>query len=279
MSFLDTLSDAIQSGVSRVRAWTGVDEPLVPLVRLEGMIAAGARNSAALSLARVEKTLDRAFSFKTAPAIALVINSPGGSPVQARLIHDRIRALAEEKRKPVLVFCEDVAASGGYMLACAGEEIYCDPASILGSIGVISAGFGFQDAMAKLGVERRLKTAGQNKSLGDPFLPETDEQKQVLERIMTGVHAQFIALVKARRVGKLNDAIEAFDGSVFTGEEALEAGLADAIGEARSELRRRFGDKVRIRQLAPARIGPLSRLVGSVIDGVEARGVWARFGL
>ena len=279
MALIDQIAQVARGAMKSLNVALGRDGPVVPVLRLEGMIAAGPRNGAALNLQRVEKALERAFSITDAPAVALVVNSPGGSPVQSRLIHERIRALASEKNKPVLVFCEDVAASGGYFIACAGDEIFCDPASIVGSIGVISAGFGFSEAMEKLGVERRVRTAGARKSLADPFLPETEEQRATLDRLMGGMHRQFIAVVKSRRADKLSDAAELFDGSVYTGEEAVENGLADGVAELRGELRRRFGDKVRLRALTPAFQGALSRLMGAAIDQAELRAVWGRLGL
>ncbi len=276
MSFI---RDEFDRAARALRKLVGGDAPSVPLIRLEGMIASGGRNSSALCLNRLEKLLDKAFADTSAAAVAISVNSPGGSPVQSRLIHDRIRALATEKEKTVLVFCEDVAASGGYWIACAGDEIFADPASIVGSIGVISAGFGFTGAMDRLGVERRVKTAGKSKLLADPFSPETKDQAAALTRLMEAMHDQFIAHVKARRGDKLKDGAELFDGSVYTGAEALELGLIDALGEARSELKRRFGDKVRVRALAPARAGVLSRFMGAALDQVELRAVWSRFGL
>ncbi|MCW5724860.1 MAG: S49 family peptidase [Maricaulaceae bacterium] len=269
------------------RRLTGGKAPLVTLVRLEGVIApegAGPRGGRNLSLNGVEKMLDRAFAPKKAQAVAIVINSPGGSPVQARLIHDRIRALSEEKKKPVLVFCEDVAASGGYMIACAGDEIIVDPGSIIGSIGVVSAGFGFNEAMARLGVERRLKTAGKLKALADPFSPEDETQKARLQRIMQRIHEDFAELVRERRSEKLNpkDA-DLFEGEVYVGVEALKAGLADSLGEARSVLRRRYGDKVRIAAVPGPKPGLLARLTGGLseqlVAAVESRAAWARWGL
>lgn len=274
-AFTRTLSRA---GASLGKA-LGSETVNIPMVRMEGMIAAGGRNQGALNLARVEKLLDKAFAMEDAPVVAISINSPGGSPVQSRLICDRIRALAAEKEKPVLVFCEDLAASGGYMIACGGDEIFADPASVVGSIGVISAGFGFTGAMERLGVERRIKTAGDSKVLADPFSAETDAQRARMERLLEGVHQQFIALVKARRGDKLKAGVELFDGSIFTGEEALEAGLIDGLGEARSVLRERFGDKVRIKAFAPSRGGLLARFTASAVDMIEARTAWARFGL
>lgn len=252
MSVIETIKAQTESGLGFVRKVLGADQPVVPLVRLEGVIAAGGRQGM-LNLAKLERLLDKAFSNARAPAIALAINSPGGSPVQSRLIHDRIRALAAEKDKPVLVFCEDLAASGGYMIACAGDEIFADPASVVGSIGVISAGFGFTDAMEKLGVERRVKTAGKSKVLADPFAAETDEQKARMKQLLESIHAQFIALVKTRRGDKLDTERDLFDGSIFTGEEAVALGLIDGVAEARSELRRRFGDTTKVRVLAPDR--------------------------
>lgn len=242
-SFFETISEQAEKALSALQKVTGSHVPLVPLVRLEGMIAAGGRNGGALSLARVERLLDKAFSMADAPAVAIAVNSPGGSPVQSRLIHERIRLLAKTHEKPVLVFCEDVAASGGYMIAAAGDEIFADPASIIGSIGVINSSFGFTEAMQKLGIERRLKTAGKSKVLADPFSEETGEQAARLNRLMENIHQQFIALIKSARGEKLSPDRELFDGSVFTGEEAVETGLIDALGEARSELQRRFGDK------------------------------------
>jgi len=276
---MSVIRDEFDRATRALRKVFRADAPSVPLIRLEGMIAAGGRNSSALSLSRLEKLLDKAFADTSAAAVAISVNSPGGSPVQSRLIHDRIRALAAEKDKPVLVFCEDVAASGGYWIACAGDEIFADPASIVGSIGVISAGFGFTGAMDRLGVERRVKTAGKSKLLADPFGPETKEQAATITRLMEAMHAQFIDHVKARRGEKLKDGAELFDGSVYTGAEALDLGLIDGLGEARSELKRRFGDKVRIRPLAPARPGVLSRFMGAALDQVGLRAVWSRFGL
>jgi signal peptide peptidase SppA len=279
MSLLDSLTTELERAGRSLGKALGADAPVVPLVRLEGMIAAGGRNQGALSLARVERLLDRAFAMTDAPVVAISINSPGGSPVQSRMICERIRALAAEKDKPVLVFCEDVAASGGYMIACAGDEIFADPASVVGSIGVISAGFGFTGAMERLGVERRIKTAGESKVLADPFSAETDAQRERMERLLEAVHRQFIALVKARRGDALKDEAGLFDGSIFTGEEAVEVGLIDALGDARTTLKARFGEKTRIKMLAPSRGGLLARFTASAADVIESRTAWARFGL
>lgn len=281
MSAKDSLKSAWDKTCEAVIKLLGMDKPVVPVIRLEGVIMSGGRNANALNLQRVEKQIEKAFSMSDAAAVALLINSPGGSPVQSRLIHERIRALASEKDKTVLAFCEDVAASGGYFLAVSGDEIFVDPATIIGSIGVINAGFGFTEAMEKLGVERRVKTAGKSKLIADPFSPETDAQKARMERLLETVHGQFIELVKSRRGEKLNpqEGEELFDGSVFTGTEAIKNGIADELGDLRSVVRARFGEDVRVKMFSPAKQGPLSRLFGAALDGVELRAVWARFGL
>ncbi|MCP2670789.1 S49 family peptidase [Maricaulaceae bacterium EIL42A08] len=275
---IDSVKSRSAKALAGIKKMFGSDAPEVPLVRLEGMIASGGRQGA-LNLARVEKLLEKAFSHNDAPAIAISVNSPGGSPVQSRLIHDRIRALASEKDKTVLVFCEDLAASGGYWIACAGDEIFADPASIVGSIGVINAGFGFTEAMEKLGVERRVKTAGKSKLMADPFSAETDTQKARMEKLLEAIHTQFITHVKERRGDKLDTEVELFDGSVFTGEEGVEVGLVDGLADARTELRKRFGDETRIKTLAPSKGGLLARFAGATVEVLEQRFAWARFGL
>jgi signal peptide peptidase SppA len=271
---------------------------VVPVVRLSGVIGAGTPLRPGMSLAGVAKTLERAFGTKNAKAVALVINSPGGSPVQSRQIYLRIRQLAAEKNLPVLVFVEDVAASGGYMIACAGDEIFCDPSSILGSIGVVGGTFGFQELIKKIGVERRLYTAGAHKAMLDPFLPENPDDVARLKSLQREIHAIFIALVKQSRGNRLkgNDDV-LFTGEYWAGETSVSFGLADAIGDLRSTLRARYGDKVLTPVIAPAS-GLLSGLLGrrsagadamGVLDGVaslpdelisalEARAIWAKFG-
>ncbi len=279
MSFFERVQTVFKATKTYVNTLLGRDKPVIPVLRLDGVIAAGVRNGDTLNLQRVEKQLDKAFAINSAPAVALTVNSPGGSPVQSRLIHDRIRALAEEKDKTVLVFCEDVTASGGYWIAVAGDEIFVDPATIIGSIGVIMAGFGFQEVLEKLGVERRVRTAGENKSFSDPFRPETEAQIAVSERLLKGLHEQFIAHVKNRRGDKLSEDAALFDGSIYLGSEAVENGLADATGNVRTVLKARYGDEVRIKPFAPARQGLLGRLMGAALDQVEIRTIWARFGL
>jgi len=269
--------------LNRVRRLFTGDAPVVPVIRLEGLIAAGGRGGSPLSLVKVEKAIEKAFRREDAPAVALVINSPGGSPVQSKLIHDRIRQLAEENKRPVLAFCEDAAASGGYMIAVSADEIFCDPASVMGSIGVVSASFGFTEAMEKLGVERRLRTAGENKSLMDPFSPATPEQEERLDTLMASIHSVFIELVKSRRGDRLSDDPDLFSGAIYTGEGAVKAGLADGLSDIRAELRERFGDAVKTRVVNPPRGGALARLMptaaSALIDEAERRAWWARLGL
>ncbi len=268
---------------------------VVPVVRLSGVIGAVTPLRPGMSLAAVARTLERAFSVKHAKAVALVINSPGGSPVQSRQIYLRIRQLADEKKLPVLVFVEDVAASGGYMIACAGDEIFCDPSSILGSIGVVGGSFGFQELIKKVGVERRLYTAGAHKAMLDPFLPENPDDVARLKALQHEIHRIFIDLVKRSRGNRLKSTDEElFTGEYWAGETSVTLGLADAIGDLRSTLRARFGDKVITPLIAPAS-GMLSGLLGrrspgtlsfentaslpeEVISAFEARAIWARFG-
>ncbi len=270
---------------------------VVPVVRLAGVIGAVTPLRPGMTLAGLAKTLERAFAFKNAKAVALLINSPGGSPVQSRQIYLRIRQLAEEKKLPVLVFVEDVAASGGYMIACAGDEIFCDPSSILGSIGVVGGSFGLQELIKKIGVERRLYTAGEHKAMLDPFLPENPDDVARLKAIQRDIHEIFIALVKASRGARLKGADgELFTGEYWAGEKSVALGLADGIGDLRSTLRARYGEKVLTPVVTPSG-GLLSGLLGrrqpgagalgldglaglpdDVISALETRAIWAKFG-
>src|SRR5215471_15830571 len=218
---------------------------VVPVVRLSGVIGAVTPLRPGMTLAGVARVLERAFSIRNAKAIALVINSPGGSPVQSRQIYLRIKQLAAEKKLPVLVFVEDVAASGGYMIACAADEIFCDPSSILGSIGVVGGSFGLTELIKKIGVERRLYTAGEHKAMLDPFLPENPDDVARLKAIQHDIHEIFIALVKKSRGGRLRARDDAlFTGEYWAGETAVSLGLADQVGDLRSTLRARYGEKV-----------------------------------
>src|ERR1700756_5529916 len=202
-----------------------------PVVRLSGVIGAVTPLRPGMTLAGLARILERAFSIRNAKAVALLINSPGGSPVQSRQIYLRIRQLAEEKKLPVLVFVEDVAASGGYMIACAGDEIFCDPSSILGSIGVVGGSFGFQELIKKIGVERRLYTAGSHKAMLDPFLPEDPEDVARLKALQREIHEIFISLVKQSRGSKLTGADDVvFTGEYWAGETSIALGLAGGVG-------------------------------------------------
>lgn len=228
--------------------------PLVPVVRLNGAIGMASPLRPGLSLAGCASVLGRAFSYRNAAAVAIAVNSPGGSPVQSRLIYSRIRALAEEKELPVYVFCEDVTASGGYMLALAGDEIYADPSSIIGSIGVIAAGFGFDKAIGKLGIDRRVYTAGRNKLSLDPFQPEKPEDVKRLKAIQNEVHELFKAMVRERRGDKLKAGEDKlFNGEFWAGGTALELGLVDGLGDLRAVMRDKLGDKVRLKLVASSR--------------------------
>lgn len=252
--------------------------PHVAVIRLEGTIGMGRR---ALSDARLATMIERAFKSKP-KAIALQINSPGGSPAQSSLIASRIRTLAEEKNIPVIAFVEDVAASGGYWLACAADEIYADRTSILGSIGVISAGFGLQDAIARYGIERRVHTAGESKSFMDPFRPEDPADVERLHDILNDMHEVFIDEIKTRRADRLDDSAPLFTGRVWMGAKAVEVGLADGIAHLGPEMRSRYGDDIRFRKFSTKR-SFMSRFgVGLAEDAVHViteRTAFGRFGL
>ncbi len=267
----------------------------IPVIRLHGTIATGGSQfQPRLSLASAAGLIEKAFAFKDAPAVAISINSPGGSPVQSRLIHRRIRDLAKEKNKQVLVFVEDVAASGGYMIAAAGDEIVADPSSLVGSIGVISASFGFVDLMKKVGVERRVYTAGSNKSVLDPFKPEKKDDVARLKALQLDIHRTFIDLVKERRGPRLKDDPDLFTGLFWTGSGALELGLVDALGDMRSFLKARYGAKTQLKlitqprglfgRLSPFNVrGDGARIAAAAVEGgldaLAEREMWARYGL
>jgi signal peptide peptidase SppA len=269
------------------------DRPVVPVVRLTGVVGFSTPLKPGLTLAGVARTLDRAFAVRNAPAVAVAINSPGGSPVQSHLIFRRIRELAQEKKRRVVAFVEDAAASGGYMIACAADEIIADPHSIVGSIGVVGGSFGLDKAIAKIGIERRLYTSGEHKAMLDPFLPENPGDVERLKKLQREIHEDFIALVKSRRGAKLNGPEnDLFSGEYWTGRRALELGLVDAVGDLRSVLRERFGDKV-VTPLISAERGWFGRRIPGVgrnelmqgglaedmISALEARAIWARYGL
>lgn len=266
--------------------------PLVPVVRLTGPIGMATPLRPGITLSGVAGALENAFKIRRASAVALVINSPGGSPVQSHLVYKRVRALAEEHGKPVFVFIEDVGASGGYLIALAGDEIVADESSVVGSIGVVAATFGFDKAIEKLGIERRVYTAGERKVILDPFQPEKPEDVRRLKSLQKDVHQMFIDLVKARRGGALNGSDRTlFSGEFWSGRKALDLGLVDRIGDLRGVMRERFGEKVRLLPIATARGGLLRRLVpgtraefpaglaDDLVSAVEARAMWSRYGL
>jgi signal peptide peptidase SppA len=265
--------------------------PQVAVLRFDGII--GPRGPRMLSLRRFAGAIERAFSLRNLKAVALAINSPGGSPVQSSLLCRRIRQLASEKEVPVVAFAEDVAASGGYWLALAADEIFVEDTSLVGSIGVITASFGFAEALRRLGVQRRLYTAGENKSLLDPFLAEDAKGVERLSALQRDMHESFKELVRGRRGAKFRgEESLVFSGEVFTGKRALELGLVDGIGDLRSVMRERYGDRVKLRVVEPERrrFALLSRFglprrpdVGDIaldlVARLEERLIWARFGL
>lgn len=261
----------------------------VAVVRLYGVIGQTGPLKKGLTLPDLEETLEQAFEVKNLKAVALAINSPGGSPVQSALIAGRIRMLAEKQDIPVYAFCEDAAASGGYWLACAGDEIYAQSASVVGSIGVISAGFGFTDLIDKIGVERRVYTSGDSKSQLDPFKPEKKEDIAHLKELQNDIHGQFKDYVKSRRQDKLQkEDKELFNGNFWTGAAAADLGLVDGIGELKAVCREKLGDKVRFKDVSKPkgwlqkRLGMESRLEAvarGLMSQVEERWWWNRLGL
>jgi len=283
----------IRSLISRIPFLpVGEPPPVVAVLRLSGMIGGLGPLRSGLTLASLAGQIEKAFKLPRLKAVALSVNSPGGSPVQSALIAGRIRALAEEKRLPVYAFAEDVAASGGYWLACAGDEIVADESSIIGSIGVISAGFGFQALIERYGIERRLHAAGEKKAMLDPFRPEDPDDVARLEALQQEIHETFKAHVRKRRGERLKASEETlFSGAFWTGKQALELGLVDALGDLRTAMRQRFGDKVQLRAIedrrpwwrrrlrmeaalpSPAEIG------AGLLGALEERALWGRFGL
>jgi signal peptide peptidase SppA len=264
--------------------------PVVSVLRFEGVIMPRARRSG-ISLHSHARAIERAFRASGLVAVAIVVNSPGGSPVQSALLFRRIRQLADEKGIPVIAFAEDVAASGGYWLALAGDEIFGEETSLVGSIGVISAGFGLSELIKRFGIERRLYTAGTHKSLLDPFLPEDAADVERLSGLQQDIHRAFKAHVRQRRAGKIDAADESlFNGDVLTGHMAAQRGLIDGIGELRAVMRARYGDQVRLRAVAAERRRPFwGRLpfaarepfaaIADLAEWIEARVLWSRFGL
>lgn len=284
--------------------------PVVPVIRMTGTIGMSTPLRPGLSLAGTAAGIEKAFEMSKIPAVAIIINSPGGSPVQSSLIFNRLRQLADEKKKKIYVFCEDVAASGGYYLAVAGDEIYADPSSIIGSIGVISGSFGFVDAIKKLGIERRVYTSGTNKSQLDPFQPEDPDDIARLKDIQRDIHNVFMDVVRTRRGARLTgDEADLFSGAFWSAQKAADLGLIDGIADVRTKMRELYGDDVSLRLVQLSRSGLLGRLrrftvgLGSaspgapgatggalpaltsaslgddLVSSAEARLMWSRYGL
>jgi signal peptide peptidase SppA len=261
---------------------------IIPHIRLSGVIGSVGRFKQGINFAGQQDIIDKAFSNKKALAIAISINSPGGSPVQSHLIYSYIKRLAKKNNKKVLVFAEDVAASGGYLIACAGDEIYANSSSIIGSIGVISASFGFQEAIKKIGIERRVYTAGQNKSTLDPFKEEKAEDIERLKTIQLELHSDFINVVKESRKSKLIDVEKnnTFTGEFWSGKTSLKLGLIDGIGNADQILKEKFGEDVVIKKLEKPK-GFIAKKLSSSLDNqfdsianiLEERAQWQKFGL
>ncbi|TDE39800.1 S49 family peptidase [Antarcticimicrobium sediminis] len=254
--------------------------PLVSVLRLTGTIGAGGRST--LSDAALAPLLEKAFRRGKPAAVAIELNSPGGSPVQSSLIAARIRRLSEETKVPVFAFVEDVAASGGYWLASAADEIWADASSILGSIGVISSGFGAHILLARQGVERRVHTAGESKSMLDPFRPENPEDVARLKVLLGDLHENFIAQIKTRRGDKLDDQTNLFTGEIWTAQRATDLGLIEGIAHLKPKMQERFGDKVQFRRYGLRR--PFlprfgAQLAQDALAGLEERAAYARFGL
>ncbi|WP_103341568.1 S49 family peptidase [Amycolatopsis sp. CA-126428] len=281
MSVTDKLASRIPVLADRVER-----KDVVAVVKLHGVITPSPSPLArgAINLAAVETALTRAFGHDRLKAVALLVNSPGGAPTQSGLVAERIRQLADEKGVPVLAFCEDVAASGGYWLACAADEIYAHRTSMVGSIGVISGGFGFTGLLERFGIERRLHTAGANKSRLDPFSPEKPEDVEWLKKMHTQLHELFVNWVKERRGERLTDAEDLFTGDVWLGAKALELGLIDGLGSLRQIITERYPD-AEISVAEPkkpllARLGLGAPAAASaVLDAVTQKAAWSRFGL
>lgn len=267
-----TVSDFLASLAARLPIERFRDPPpQVGVLRLEGVIGTSRLRRGGITLAGYERVIAKLFAARNLKAVAILVNSPGGSPVQSSLVARRIRDLAEENEVPVIAFCEDMAASGGYWLACAGDEIFADPSSLVGSVGVIYSGFGFSDLLERYGIERRLHTIGERKGMLDPFSDERPEDVERLRELHENVFDSFREYVRERRKGRLKaPEDELFTGDIWTGRQALEIGLVDGLGEMRSEMRRRFGERVRFHRVG-VRPGFLARLRGGLRIGIDPR--------
>ena len=261
---------------------------IIPHIRLSGVIGSAGRFKQGIDFSGQQEIIKKAFSFKKSENIAISINSPGGSPVQSHLIHDYIRQLAKKNKKKVIVFAEDVAASGGYLIACAGDEIYANSSSIVGSIGVISASFGFQDAIKKIGIQRRVYTAGKNKSTLDPFKEEKEEDIERIKKLQLELHSDFIEVVKKSRGSKLKDPEKnnTFTGEFWSGTASMKLGLIDGIGNAEQILRDKFGEEIVIKKLekqksfiAKKLSSSMDNQIDNIASVIEERAMWQKFGL
>lgn len=265
--------------------------PIVPVIRLSGIINDSPRRGA-IYHNRFRDVIDKAFDMPFLHAVALVINCPGGTPAQAELIGNHIRRRADENNIPVLAFIEDVAASGGYWLACAADEIYGAKSSITGSIGVISAGFGLDEFIKEYKIKRRVYTQGKEKAMLDPFQPEKESDVKRLTSLQKDLHAHFIEWVKSRRGDKLEGTKSSlFEGQIWTAQPAVDIGIMDGIGECDTVLKEKFGDDVRRIDLeAEKRLFPLpipgfgrqqiaGELPRQIIDVAEEKSLWAQYGL
>ena len=258
---------------------------IVPLIRLNGVIGNVGKFKQGIDLSGQEEIIKKAFAIKKSPAVAISINSPGGSPVQSHLVHDFIRQQAKKNKKKVIIFAEDVAASGGYLISCAGDEIYANQSSIIGSIGVIYSSFGFKDLIEKIGIQRRVYTAGKNKSTLDPFLDEKKEDIERLKNIQLDLHKNFIEVVENSRSKKLkkDNGIELFSGEFWSGKKALELGLIDGIGNSNEVLREKYGNDIVIKNFEKSK-GWLTRKLSSenqiemLINSIEEKSIWQKYG-
>ena len=258
---------------------------IVPLIRLSGVIGNVGKFKQGIDLSGQEEIIKKAFSIKKSPAVAISINSPGGSPVQSHLVHDFIKYQAKKNKKKVIVFAEDVAASGGYLISCAGDEIYANQSSIIGSIGVIYSSFGFKELIGKIGIQRRVYTAGKNKSTLDPFLDEKKEDIERLKKIQIDLHKNFIDVVENSRSTKLNNdnGVELFSGEFWSGKKALELGLIDGIGNVNDILRKKYGEDIIIKNFEKNK-GWLAKKISSesqaekLINTIEEKSIWQKYG-
>ena len=258
---------------------------IIPLIRLSGVIGSVGKFKQGIDFVSQEEIIKKAFSIKKSLAVAISINSPGGSPVQSHMIHDYIKYLAKKNKKKVLIFAEDLAASGGYLISCAGDEIYANQSSIIGSIGVIYSSFGFKELINKIGVQRRVYTAGRNKSTLDPFLDEKSEDIERLKNIQLDLHKDFIKVVENSRASKLNKSIDVdlFTGEFWSGRKALELGLIDGIGNANEILKKKYGEDIIIKKFEKSKSWIARKLSSEsqfekIMNSIEEKSIWQKYG-